>query len=68
MKSRFGTRRDMCHFVGKRAGMLTPGQSAKAWYFLGRHVEAMGEMDIPKFLDLIATIRAATIAARRKKP
>lgn len=59
-------RRDMCHFVGSRASLLTPDQAAQAWHFLAGRMEEMGEMDIPKFKDLITSVRAATIWAKRK--
>lgn len=61
MKNRFSTRRDMCHFVGKRAGMLRADQAMHAWFALASRVEAMGELDVPKFLGLLAAVRAATI-------
>lgn len=54
----------MCHFIGKRARLLTRPQAADAWAFLGRQLEAMGEMDLPKFSNLISTIRTATIAGK----
>jgi hypothetical protein len=57
-------RRDMCYFVGRRASMLPPNDAARAWMMLARSVEGMAELDVPKFLGLLAAIRAATIAAR----
>jgi hypothetical protein len=59
------TRRDMCYFIGKRAGKLNPAQAAKAWEIMARRVEGMGEMDVPKFLNLLVAIRSATIAAKQ---
>lgn len=65
---RFATRRDMCYFVGKRGQMLRPERAAVAWRILSRRVEAMGEMDIPKFIDLLAAIRSAAVASRILSP
>lgn len=62
------TRRDMCYLVGRRAGRLNTVQAAQAWAFLARNMERMGELDVPKFSDLITTIRAATIHTLRKSP
>jgi len=59
------TRRDKCYFMGRRASLLTPQQAAVAWATLARRLDAMGDMDLPKFRDLLATIRAATIAAKQ---
>lgn len=61
----FGTRRDMCFFVGRRAGMLKPDRAARAWALLAQRLEAMGDMDVPKFLDVMVAIRASAIMARR---
>ena len=61
-------RRDQCYLVGRRASLLTPAQSVEAWLTLAKRLEMMGEMDIPKYRDLITTIRAATIVARKKHP
>lgn len=60
-------RRDMCYFIALRAGKLTPPQAAEAWYFLSRHLDRLGERDVPKFLDLLAGVRAATLHARRRR-
>jgi hypothetical protein len=60
------TRRDMCHLVGKRATRLRPDAAAEAWYILARRLEDdLSVMDVPKFLDLLATIRAATIVGKQ---
>jgi hypothetical protein len=59
------TRRDQCYFVGRRASFLAQAQAAM-WAALAHRVEAMAEMDIPKFRDLINAIRSATIMAGRK--
>lgn len=61
---KFMRRRDMCYFIGLRAGKLTTAQAAQAWSFLSRHLDRLGERDVPKFIDLLAGIRAATIHAR----
>lgn len=62
------TRRDKCHFVGKRAMLLNRTEAANAWQFLAERVEAMGLDDMPKFADLLSSIRAATINARSSRP
>lgn len=59
------TRRDQCYFVGKRAYRLHPIQAAYAWYYISGQLEAMGEMDIPKFRHLLQMIRRANILAAR---
>jgi hypothetical protein len=59
------TRRDYCYAVGIRAAKLSPRQSQKAWESLARQLEAMGEKDIPKFWDVLAAIRAATIIGKK---
>lgn len=61
------TRRDYCYAVGVRAHRLRPNQAAEAWYFLATRLEALGDKDIPKFWDLLAAIRAGTIAAKGGK-
>jgi hypothetical protein len=60
------TRRDQCYLVGRRASFLVGAQAATAWSALAQRLEAMSEMDIPKFRDLLTAIRTATIVARRK--
>ena len=59
------TRRDRCDLIGRRASLLTPPQAAQAWFRLAEKVELMGEMDVPKFNDLLIAIRVATILAKR---
>jgi transcriptional regulator GlxA family with amidase domain len=59
------TRRDMCYFIGKRAGLLSTRDAAVAWRNLARVVEGFGEKDVPKFIDLLMAIRRATIAGKR---
>lgn len=60
------TRRDRCHLVGKRAGMLKRREAANAWYAAARAIEDMGVMDLPKFRHLLAAIRNATITAKTR--
>jgi hypothetical protein len=62
------TRRDRCYFVGHRARTLTPAQAAKALEVVGRRLEALGDRDMPKFVDLLSLIRAATIVAKSQRP
>jgi len=68
-KSKYGLwglpRRDMCHVIGRRAQKLSPEESAYAWQMLGRQLEQMGDLDMPKFKHLITTIRAATVCGRQ---
>jgi hypothetical protein len=59
------TRRDRCYLFGRRAAKLAPAEAAIAWRVLAGRVEAMGDMDVPKFNDLLISIRVATVAARR---
>jgi len=61
------TRRDRCELVGRRAGLLNDGQAATAWKLLALQLESMGDMDIPKFRDLLKAIRGATIAAHQNE-
>lgn len=56
----------MCFSVGRRAAFLDPEKAAAAWKILAEHLEAMGEMDVPKFRDLVKAIRDANIAAKRE--
>lgn len=60
------TRRDMCHLIGKRAMKLDPFASLYAWESLAAQVEAFGEKDVPKFLDLLRAFRLATIQGKQK--
>lgn len=57
-------RRDLVYVVSLRARKLTDSQAANAWFFLARHLDRLSERDLPKFLDLLAGIRAATIFAK----
>lgn len=62
------TRRDRCYLFGRRAVRLNPPQAAEAWYSLAEKVEAMGEMDVPKFNNLLIAFRVASVRAKRKLP
>jgi hypothetical protein len=60
------TRRDKCNLVGRRAQTLSPSQSIYAWHVMATAVaDELGGRDIPKFRDLLDTIRTATLAAKR---
>jgi len=59
------TRRDKVYLTGKRAALLTKNQSAWAWQILASKLELCGEMDVPKFRDLLHGIRIATIAGKQ---
>lgn len=65
MKSTFLTRRDQCYSTGRRMATLNDGQSVKAWKLLALRVEVMGDLDVPKFVDLIAAIRQSTISGKQ---
>lgn len=65
MKSKFGTRRDACFFVGKRAAMLSTAEACTAWQILSLKVQTMEDMDIPKFRDMLSAVRSSTIIARQ---
>jgi hypothetical protein len=65
MKSTVKTRRDMCYVIGKRAALLKPAQAALAWASLSEQIEAMGSLDIPKFINVLSAIRTATIKGRQ---
>lgn len=61
-------RRDRIYFVGLRAGKLSARQAATAWFSLARQLEEMGEMDLPKYRNVIDAIRSATIAGKQCSP
>lgn len=48
-----------------RAIRLNMEQSAIAWQDFARSLSSMGEMDMPKFADLVGAVRRATIAGRQ---
>lgn len=68
MKAHFVTRRDKCWSVGRRALLLPPERAAIAWLAVARDLVAMGERDLPKFNDLLRSIRAATISEAGRQP
>ena len=57
-----GTRRDTCYAVGEKMLELNTQQAAEAWSSLGRHLVRLGDRDIPKFMDMITGINAATMS------
>lgn len=59
------TRRDRCFLLGRRMQKLTPDQAAKAWQLLGEKVEAMGELDLPKFANIATAMHDANQQARK---
>ena len=59
------TRRDKCYFTGRRAHRLNPLEAARAWRMLAQSLESMGDSDIPKFAELLKSIRMATIISKR---
>ena len=56
-----GTRRDTCYAIGEKMLELNASQAAAAWASLGRHLVSLGDRDIPKFMDMITGINAATM-------
>ena len=50
---------------GARAARLSTDESARAWQALAAHLEALGDADLPKFKDLLAAIRAATLEGKK---
>ncbi len=61
----YTNRRDLCYFVGRRAATVNDRQAVYAWRMVARQLEErFSEMDVPKFGNLIALIRAATIRAK----
>jgi hypothetical protein len=58
------TRRDMCLLVGRRAGKIQQMEvAACAWAALARRLELMGDLDVPKFRQLLCAIRDSNIYA-----
>lgn len=57
------TRRDRCYQIGAEAATLNDQQAARAWRILARRGEALGSRDIPKFFDLLAIVKVATVVA-----
>lgn len=58
-------RRDRVYLAGARARLLSDATAAAAWLDLAGRLEDLGQMDVPKFRDLLRAIRQATITARR---
>lgn len=58
-------RRDRCYLVGRRAALLASNEAAEAWALLANYVERMGDRDVPKFKELLHSIRIATIKAKQ---
>ena len=63
-----GTRRDTCHAIGEKMLELNSEQSSVAWASLAGHLIRLGERDIPKFMDVIAGINAATMVGVVRAP
>jgi acyl transferase domain-containing protein len=59
------TRRDRCYLFGRRGQAMSPPQAAAAWFHLSERIEAMGDLDVPKFNDLLIAFRVSTVRARR---
>lgn len=59
-------RRDLCAIIGERCARLSGRAAARAWASLGAELEAMQELDVPKFAHVIKAIRRATIAGSQK--
>jgi len=57
-------RRDRLYLISKRMQLLDPRQAAAAWYHLAGELEAQGTLDMPKFKNIVRSIRAATIQGR----
>lgn len=62
-----GNRRDTCYELGVCAEGLSEAQAALAWRSLAGSLQRLGDKDVPKFLDLLASINAAVIVAKVKK-
>lgn len=58
-------RNDLCYLVGRRAGLLSGKAAIKAWRELAQRLEDLGERDLPKFQDIVMSIRHATIEGRK---
>ncbi|HXJ75742.1 MAG TPA: hypothetical protein VNM37_22990, partial [Candidatus Dormibacteraeota bacterium] len=62
------TRRDLCYLLGRRGSRFNLLQSAEAWGILCRQLEALGEKDVPKWMDVMVAINVARISAKRRHP
>lgn len=61
------SRRDRCYLIGRRGKTLSEKNMANAWGLLCQSMVELGERDVPKFEDVIAAIRTATVRARHAK-
>lgn len=61
------TRRDKCFTVGSRALRLNGVQVHVAWQTLAMELQAMGDMDVPKFKHLLKAVQRGYIKGRRAK-
>lgn len=59
-------RRDRCEMIARRMGELNTEEAERAWRHLSGGVTGLGELDIPKFENLLSAIRAATIYGKHK--
>lgn len=58
------TRRDKCWLVGRRAKKINQAiVAAQAWATLAEKIEDMGDMDMPKFNDLLNAVRQSHLHA-----
>lgn len=58
-------RRDRCEMISRRMSELTAEQSERAWRHLTGALIICGDLDMPKFENLLTAIRAATIYGKR---
>lgn len=61
-------RRDQCWFIGRRMNRLHVNQAAFAWFALASRLEQLGEKDVPRYRDIIVTLRAIQLRARKLDP
>jgi hypothetical protein len=60
------TRRDQCLVVGRRASKIENiAVAANAWSRLADKLIAMGDMDVPKFRQLLYAIRRSHLDAEK---
>lgn len=64
MRAKALSRRDQCYLAGKRGSLLTKTEAARAWFILAEQIEGYGDIDVPKFRDVITAIRSATIRSK----
>lgn len=58
-------RRERCHHVGHRAAKLDSFAATVAWRALAFRVARLDQRDVPKFNELLAIIRTATIVGKK---